>query len=70
MSMSTTSGRSSAASVDAGLPVACLADDLEVGLAAEHERQRRADQRVVVHDEQTDPDRQAAHGIQPRSTKV
>ena len=51
-----------------------LADDLEVGLAAEHQRERRPDQRVVVDDQHPDrwcrTVRHAAHGIQPCRTNV
>ena len=48
-----------------------LADDLDVVAAAEHQRQRRPDERVVVDHEHPDARaRHAAHGIQPRSTHV
>ena len=68
MSISTTSGRSSSTSREALAAVAGLADHLEVGLAAEHQHERRPHQRVVVDDQH--PDHHAAHGIQPCSTKL
>ena len=55
-------------SCDACAAVGGLAHDLDVSLAAEHQRQRRADQRVVVDDQ--DPVSHAAHGIQPCRTNV